>query len=31
MVLENFIVDAPIVWDRVGKKIFENPQVLHML
>ena len=27
MVLENFIVDAPIVWDRVGKKIFENPHV----
>ena len=27
MVLDNFIVDAPIVWDRVGKKIFENPHV----
>ena len=27
MVLENFIVDAPIVWDRVGKNIFENPHV----
>ena len=27
MVLENFIVDTPIVWDRVGKKIFENPHV----
>ena len=27
MVLENFIVDAPIIWDRVGKKIFENPHV----
>lgn len=26
MVLNNFIVDTTITWDRVGRSIFENPQ-----
>lgn len=26
MVLENFLIDADILWDRVGKKLKENPE-----
>ena len=26
MVLENFLADADILWDRAGKKLFEKPE-----